>query len=162
MPLWFRVTIRYERENEPYHPRPTSYAQVRDYKSRMKRRRVKRRPPLGIFATPLRRGSLLNYCETIVFSYNRPTRCSRNGALARLSSTSGISSYIREVTRKCVRVYVYVLAIDSTSSRNAGIGIRLDRRSRGLGIIGRAFSRYVVRPCIFHGFSDSDLRRLSS
>lgn len=59
-------------------------------------------------------------------------------------------------------VCVCVLAIDSTSSRNAGVGIRLDTRSRGLGIIGRAFSQDAVRPCIFHGFSNSDLRRLSS
>lgn len=96
MPLWFRVAIRYggraalcsssrlqllgemeTRTTFPFPPRtsPLPLAQ-----------RLRLRVPSGC--------PLLNYCETIVFSYDQPTRSSRRrfGAFVRLTSVSGISS----------------------------------------------------------------------
>lgn len=78
--------------------------------------------PSLAFATSFRRCPLLNYCETIVFSYGRPTRSGRLDAFARLSSASG--EYLPYVyieygcARARARACVLVGALDG-SGRNA-------------------------------------------
>lgn len=62
-------------------------------------------PPFAVSATsfvsPVPAFKLLR--ETIVFSYDRPTRSSRFAALARVSSASGISA----VVYVCIYIHIY-------------------------------------------------------
>lgn len=166
MPLWFRVAIRHGGGNES----PPLYSSSRlQFRNETAGGTISLPPSLPlastVFATSFCRCPLLNYCETIVFSYDRPTGCSRLGDFARLSSASGISPvHIHGIER--ARVHVCVLAVDSVHTSIAetqGESRNSPRyETRPLASLGARVLPVHRRPRIFHRFSNSDLRRLSS